>query len=207
MKKIFPLIVCYLLSFGAKAQFLHYGFKIGGGLSTQKIQDPALISTGTLRTFDASIFVQVPVKYDFYVQISAALANKGVVVYEDALTTTNKITYAEIPVLIMRKINIPTLGNLALGIGGYFASGIKGSFDYETPNSTSTDKVSFGDSNDFQKNDAGLSGAANLELNNKLIFGLGYDYGLSNIAAFTAKDTGTSGIYNRQLTVSLGYIF
>jgi len=192
----------------ARAQHkLEYGFNIGGGLGIQHVGNSSIILNNSIRTFNANLVVAVPVYKEYFLRTGISLQNKGTVIAEDALTTTNRITYIELPVMISRKFEIPTLGKLLLGIGGYFAKGVTGTIDYETPNSSTFNKIAFGDAYDFQQYDAGLSALAGLELNNRLTFNLGYDFGLYNIASQSLKDTGTLNVFNREFTVTLGVKF
>jgi hypothetical protein len=210
MKKTTFIIItlCLAGSFAnAQKRKIEYGFRIGGGLAIQSINNSGILSNNSIRTFNANLVVSFPVWQDYYIRTGLGLANKGTVITEDALTTTNKITYYELPVQIMRKYNIPTLGKIIAGAGGYFAMGDRGSLNYETPNSNTSDYISFGNDNDFKKYDGGIALLTGLELNNHLTFNLGYDFSLINIASQTLKDTGTKSVYNREFTVALGLTF
>lgn len=208
MKKLTFLIAILLVCSYARAQRkIEYGFAIGGGLAIQHYDNTNVLSNNSIRTFNANVIVSFPILTDYYLRTSFGIANKGTVITEDALTTTNKITYYELPVHIMRKFNVPTLGKIIGGIGGYYAMGASGSLNYETPNSNTSDHIAFGNSNDFKQADYGLSVITGLQLNNNLTFNLGYDFGLYNIASQTLKDTNTLGVYNREFTVSLGFMF
>jgi hypothetical protein len=209
MKKlIFIAFALCLVSRYAHAQRkIEYGFDIGGGLGIQSINNNDIISNNSIRTFNANAVINFPVFKQYYVRTGISLSNKGTVITEDGLVTTNKITYFELPVTIIRKFNIPTLGKIIAGLGGYVASGFAGTIDYETPSSSNSDKVDFGDANDFQKYDAGLRAVTGIELNNRLTFNLAYDYGLYSIASQTLKDTGYTSVYNREFTITLGFKF
>jgi hypothetical protein len=209
MKKLIGiLLLISLANSDACAQHkLGYGFNIGGGLGIQSINNSAVILNNSIRTLNANLVVAIPVYKEFFLRTGMGLQNKGTVIDEDALATTNRITYIELPVMISRKLEIPTLGKLVFGLGGYVAKGIAGTIDYETPNSNTSNKIAFGDDYDFQQYDAGISALAGLELNNRLTFNLGYDFGLYNIASQTLKDTGTLSIFNREFTITMGVKF
>jgi len=185
---------------------IQYGFELGGGLAIQHISNPDILSINAIRTFHINAIINIPVLKDYYISLKPGLTNKGAVVTEDALVTNNHITYYQLTANLMRKYDIPTLGKIVGGIGGYFSRGDYGSLDYETPNSSNSDYVAFGDNNDFQRYDGGINVFTGLELNNKLIFHLGYDFGLTNIASQALKDTGTSNVFNREFTISLGFM-
>jgi len=212
MKKLAAVIFTLLLTTGlAKAQMakrkIEYGFNIGGGLAIQTINNSSVLDNNAIRTFNANATVKFPVFTDYYLRVALGVANKGSVVTEDAVTTTNKIFYYQISPSLVRKYSIPTLGKIIGGVGLYAAMGDHGTLEYETPNSSTSDKISFGNQNDFKKADAGLSILTGLELNNKLVFTLGYDLGITNIASETLIDSGTKSIYNREFTISLGIVF
>lgn len=209
MKKLVHIIViiCLAQSFAYGQRKIEYGFRIGGGLAIQSIDNSSILSNHSIRTFNANVVVSFPILKDYYLRTSIGVANKGTVITEDALTTTNKITYYELPINIMRKYNVPTLGKIIAGIGGYFAMGDRGTLTYETPNSNTSNYISFGDDNDFLKYDAGISLITGLELNNRLTFNLGYDLGLVNIASQPLKDVGYKSIYNRLFSITLGLSF
>jgi hypothetical protein len=209
MKKIlFLSLVIALLSTYAHAQRkIQYGFNMGGGLGIQDIDNSGVISNSAIRTFNAEAVVYIPVLKKYYVRTGLAYENKGTTIVEDALTTTNKISYIELPFTLTRKYEIPTLGKLIGGVGGYFAMGDNGTITYETPNSINSNYITFGDDQDFLKYDAGIKVIAGLELNNRLTFNLAYDFGLSNIASQSLKDAGYNSIYNRQFLITLGLLF
>jgi len=209
MKKIvFLSVVIVLMSAYAQAQRKwQYGFNIGGGLGIQQIDNSSVIDNSAIRTFNAEALVYIPVLKNYYLRTGLAYVNKGTTIQEDALTTTNKISYIELPVTLVRKYDISTLGKLIAGVGGYFAMGDNGTITYETPNSNSSNYISFGEDQDFLKYDAGIRVVTGLELNNRLTFNLGYDFGLTNIASQSLKDAGYTSVYNRQFIIGLGLLF
>jgi len=209
MKKsaLITIIVC-LIGLCAHAQRkLQYGFSIGGGLGIQSIANSGITLDNSIRTFNMDVSVSIPVLKQYYLRTGIGFENKGTVIAEDALTTTNKITYLELPLTLVRKFEIPTLGKLIAGAGGYFAMGNTGTISYETPSSSNSNYVTFGNDQDFLKYDAGVRVITGLELNNRLTFNLGYDFGLFNIASQSLKDAGYTSVYNREFTVKLGVIF
>ena len=212
MRKLLFIVVVLCFTSGlAHAQMekrkIEYGFGVGGGLAIQTINNSAVLDNNSIRTFNANVNVKFPILQQYYLRVALGVANKGSVVTEDALTTTNKIFYYQLSPTIVRKYSIPTLGKIIGGFGFYVASGDHGTLNYETPNSNTSDKISFGNENDYKRLDAGLSLLTGLELNNHLVFSLGYNFGVTNIASQTLKDTGTKSIYNREFTVGLGFVF
>ena len=212
MNKLTFIVVLLCLASGvADAQTekrkIEYGLNIGGGLAIQTINNNAVLANNSIRTFNANANVKFPILQQYYLRVALGVSNKGSVVTEDALTTTNKIFYYQISPTIVRKYNLPTLGKIIGGVGLYVAMGDHGTLSYETPNSNTSDRIAFGNENDYKRLDSGISLLTGLELNNHLVFGLGYNFGVANIASQTLKDTGTKSIYNREFTVGLGFVF
>lgn len=206
-QSVFITTLLLLLHFCALAQRkTEYGVQFGGGLAIQHINNSEIISNRTIRTFNINAVVNLPVLKNYYLSARPGITNKGTEITEDALTTTNHITYYNLPVFIIRKYELPTFGKIIGGIGGYAAMGFKGNIMFETPGSDNSNPVNFGNNNDFQRYDAGVSALAGLELNNRLTFTAGYDFGLYNIASSTLKDTGDNS-YNRSFSISLGVLF
>lgn len=207
-KAIFIIPLICLVCGAARAQRkIEYGFRLGGGLAIQHIDNSGILSNQSVRTFNANVVVNVPVLQNYYLRTSLGIATKGTEYTEDALTTTNKIRYIEVPVNLMRRYTIPTLGKLIAGVGFYAATTNGGSLTYETPNSTTSNKAEFGNDYDFTRYDAGINLLTGLELDNHLTFNLGYDFGLTNIASQALKDSGYKGVYNREFTITLGLMF
>ncbi|QJD97499.1 PorT family protein [Mucilaginibacter robiniae] len=184
-----------------------FGFQIGGGIGTQHYSAAQQVSTQSVATFNAAVKAILPLNYKYAVYTSCGITNKGGVLFEDALTTTTKITYLDVPVSLVRKFTLPLLGNLYVGAGGYLSRGLRGKTKFETPDSESSDQLVFGKGNDLQRTDAGLNFVGSLQLNNNLTFNASYELGLRNIVSQIQQDTGTSHINNRYLSVTLGYLF
>lgn len=206
-RSIFFTLLLFLLNFCASAQRkTEYGFQLGGGLAKQQINNSEIISNRDIRTFNINALINLPVLRHYYVSIRPGITNKGAEITEDALTTTNHITYYNLPVYLIRKHDLPAFGKIMGGLGGYAAMGCKGNIVFETPGSNNSNTINFGNDNDFQRYDTGISAMAGLELNNRLTLTLIYDMGLYNIASATLKDTGDN-IYNRSFSVNLGILF
>jgi hypothetical protein len=198
--------ILLLLCGYAKAQIV-YGLKLSAGFAYQKIVNSDIISAGSIRTFNIRGIAQLPLKNDYWLEGGLGIAGKGSVVYNDGLTTNTHLTYAELPVNLLRKFRFTDLGVFYLGAGGYIAAGLGGKLDYETPGSSTSDKVRFGNENDARLLDAGLNYIAGFEFRNKLTFNMGYSFGLNNIASNTQRDSGTSLVKNREFSIGLGYLF
>lgn len=206
-KRIVVLICLSLLSvLYAKAQVL-YGLKLSGGLAYQQVLNNAIESTGSVKTYNVTAIAQVPLKYNFWLSAGLGIANKGSVVYENALTTSTHLTYLELPVNVLRKFDFGNTGKFYLGVGGYVAMGLKGNLNYETPGSSTSDIIRYGKDNDVKKADAGINFLTGLELRNNITFNIAYSLGLNNIASLPQQDSGTSVVKNRMFSAGLGYLF
>jgi hypothetical protein len=191
---------------GIKAQ-VRYGVRMAGGFAFQQVKSSTVRTTGgSVKTFNIYGFAQVPLKNDFWLSGALGIANKGSVVYDDALTTTTHLTYFEIPLSVIKKFAFENTGVFFLGAGGYVAMGWKGRLEYETPGSYTSDVIKYGKDNDVKKIDTGLYFSTGFELRNRLVFNVGYSLGLNNIASLSQQDSGTSVVKNRVFSVGLGYL-
>lgn len=206
MKHILFLLLTFL-TVNAYAQKFGYAFKIGGSIASQTTNNKDVINTNSIRTFNIGGIVKYYLPRNWMLQGSINWSNKGGEVVEDAITTTTHISYLDIPVNIAKKFKLTGLGILYAGAGGYYANALKGHYDYQTPNSTSSEKLEFGNHNFLQRTDLGVNFTTGLEIDNGLLFDLRYALGLKNLATQPLKDTGTSTIHNRFFCVSIGYVF
>src|ERR1700761_3795160 len=107
-----PIIITgilLLLCAYTKAQIV-YGFKLSAGFAYQDIVNHDIISAGSIRTFNARAIAQLPLKNDYWLEGGLGIAGKGSVVYNDGLTTTTHLTYAELPLNLLRKFTFTDLG-------------------------------------------------------------------------------------------------
>lgn len=184
-----------------------YGVKISGGIASQSITNPDILSTSSIKTFNIRGLVQKPVKDGFWLEAGLGIAGKGSIIYNDGLTTTTRLTYLTLPVNVVRKFRFTNLGLFYLGAGGYLAMGLGGKLNYETPGSNTTDNVRYGKDNDLRKYDTGLNFSTGFEFRNQLTFNMAFSLGLNNIASETQQDSGTSVVKNREFSIGLGYLF
>ncbi len=207
IKRLFLIVVfSFLCCFALKAQ-IRYGVRVSGGFAYQQVESTTVRATGgSVKTFNIYGFAQTPLTNDFWLSTALGIANKGSIVYDDALTTTTHLTYVEIPVSVLKKFNIPNTGIFFLGAGGYLAMGWRGGLKYETPGSYTSDVLHYGKENDIKRFDTGLYFSTGFELRNNLIFNVGYSLGLNNIASSPQQASGTSVVKNRIFTVGLGYL-
>ncbi|OKS85478.1 porin family protein [Mucilaginibacter polytrichastri] len=207
MKYILILLLTTLTMSAYSQQKWGYGIKFGAGIADQSINDNSIIETNSIKTLSFGGFVNYNLPHQFALQSGIGVSNKGVEIVQDAITTTPHITYLDLPLNIVKKFKFPGLGMYYFGGGGYAAMALSGKYKFETPNSVSSEKLEFGSSKDLQRFDTGLNFTTGLELNNHLLFDIRYAYGFKDISTYPLKDTGTSKIRNKLLTISLGYAF
>lgn len=206
IKRLIIIALLFMPALYANAQ-ISFGAKVSGGLAYQGITGHDIIDKGSVKTFNIKGIAQMSIKNGFWLEAGIGIANKGGVVYNDALTTSTHLTYLELPVNILRKFTFTDLGVFYLGAGGYIAKGIRGHLDYQTPGSSNSDFVRFGKNNDFKMFDTGLNFSTGFEFRNKLTFNIGYSLGLNNIASQPLQDSGTTVVRNREFSMGLGYLF
>lgn len=203
-----PLLLLSFLLAGivqASAQNVRYGLRAGMGFASQSIDNPDIVSTNSVTTYYLSGFVDIPFK-KIYFQPGITVLGKGVKEYQNAQTNTITLTYLEVPLTILYKIDLPTLGKIYLGGGPYVAAGLSGNNQLESVNNTTGSNISFGNTEDFRKIDLGVNFTTGLELNNHLTFNMKYSLGINNIAASeNPVDINTTSVKNRIFTIGLGF--
>lgn len=205
-KRLGLFILLFIGYTSLKAQIL-YGVRMSGGLAYQQVKSSTVRTTGSsVKTFNVYGFMQAPLTDGFWFSAGLGIANKGSIVYDDALTTTTHLTYFEAPLSVVKKFAFENTGVFFMGAGGYVAMGWKGHLNYETPGSYTSDIIKYGKDNDVKKFDTGLYFSTGFELRNRLVFNVGYSLGLNNIASLSQQDSGTSVVKNRVFSVGLGYL-
>lgn len=205
MRKLLFLISFFVLGltkvYGQKVQ---YGLKAGLGFASQEIVNPDIASTNSVTTYYVAGYVDIPFK-SVYFQPGITVLGKGVKEYQNAQTNTITLTYLEVPLTVLYKFNLNTLGKIYLGGGPYVAMGLSGNNQLEGINTVSGSNVSFGNDEDYKKFDLGVNFTTGLELNNHLTFNMKYTLGLSDIASTNPDDVNTTSVKNRVFTIGLGF--
>jgi len=207
MKKLTLLLVFsvfYGFSFGQNIQF---GIRTGLSFASQAIDDPDVISTNSITAYNISVIAEKPLKNSFYLQTAVELTGKGVITYQNAQTSTYKLTYLDIPLNVLYKFSLQGLGKLYAGTGVYVADGISGNVQFENTNNTSGQNIEFGSSQDYKKFDVGANFTAGFELNNHLTFNTNYALGLNNIATDDPANASVLSTKNRVFSIGLGFLF
>jgi hypothetical protein len=189
------------------AQKLQYGIQAGLGFASQSIANPDILSTNSVTTYNLYGVVDIPLKNEFYLQTGLGILGKGVKEYQNAQTNTITLTYLDVPLNVLRKFELPTLGKLYIGAGPYLSVGLSGNNQLENVDATTGTNVRFGNGDDLKKLDFGANLVAGLELNNHLTFNMKYALGLSNIATDAPFDPSTTSVKNRVFMIGLGFWF
>lgn len=205
MKQCFSFIIIILTFAAANAQKLQYGLRGGLGFASQSITNPDILSTNSITTFNLSATVDFPLKNQFFLQSGLGILGKGVKEYQNTQTNTITLTYLDVPLNLLHKFNLPTLGKIYLGAGPYVSVGLSGNNQIEGVNLTTGTPVRFGNSEDIKKLDYGANFTTGLELNNHLTFNMRYSLGLNNIATELPIDPNTTSIKNRIFMIGLGF--
>lgn len=207
MKKLFFIpMLSVLFCAPALAQNLQFGIKTGLSFASQAIDNPDVISTNSITTYNLSLIVEKPFRNSFYLQSGLGIIGKGVITYENAQTATYQLTYIDIPLNLLYKFNLPGLGKLYVGTGPYLSVGLSGNVQFENTNNTSGQNLEFGSTQDYKRLDAGINFTSGFELNNHLTFNTNYALGINNLAPDNATNQ-VSTIKNRVFSIGLGFLF
>ncbi|OCX54494.1 hypothetical protein BEL04_09660 [Mucilaginibacter sp. PPCGB 2223] len=208
MKKLALLMILSVLVCGRSlGQDLQFGIRAGLSFASQSISNPDIISTNSITTYNLSIIAEKPLKNSFYLQTALGLTGKGVITYENAETSTYKLTYVDVPLNVLYKFSLPGMGKLYVGTGPYLSAGLSGNVQFENTNNTSGQQLEFGSSQDYKRFDIGVNLTGGFELNNHLTFNTNYALGLNNIATDDATNTAVMSTKNRVFSIGLGFLF
>ncbi len=207
LKRLFFLPVLLIFAGGmAHGQDLRFGVKTGLSFASQSIDNPDILSTNSIPTYNIYVYAEKPLRNDFYVEGALGLMGKGVTTYQNALTTTIQLTYVDIPVNLLYKFTLPNLGKLYVGGGPYVSVGVSGNIQFQNTNNASGESVEFGNDQDYKRLDLGAELTAGFEFNNRLTFNTSYALELNNIAPDNTTDS-TNSIKNRVFSIGLGFHF
>lgn len=188
------------------AQNLQFGIRTGLSFASQSIDNPDIISTNSITTYNLSLIAEKPFRNSFYLQSGIGIIGKGVITYENAQTATYKLTYIDIPLNLLYKFNLPGLGKLYVGAGPYLSVGLSGNVLFENTNNNSGQNLTFGSDQDYKRLDTGINFTTGFELNNHLTFNTNYALGINNLAPDDTTDP-VSVIKNRVFSIGLGFLF
>ena len=205
-RTLFSLVFICFTVVSAYSQKLQYGLRFGLGFASQLIDNPDILSTNSVTTYNIGAVVDIPVK-NFYIEPGISIVGKGVKEYQNAQTNTITLTYLDVPINAVYKIDLPTVGKVCLGAGPYISVGLSGNNQQEGVNTTSGTSVEFGPSQDYLKTDIGVNFSGALDLNNHLTFHMRYSLGLNNIASDDPSDVNTTNVKNRLFSIGLGFWF
>jgi hypothetical protein len=211
MKKLFVIIVSFVFCAAASAQQkTRWGVVIG-------MNSSELTSSWS---FDSRIGFHLGVKAEIglpqvtqgaYLETAMLLSLKGEKTSTDfdgdEAIKVNPY-YLEIPVHIGYRYALNKNFNLFGSFGPYFAYGLFGKIKADVigpkGNGYEVKTDAFG-SNTMKHFDFGLGGRIGAEFNNKIQLSVGYDYGLTK--PFSSDNASVYGKYNRNLSISVAYMY
>lgn len=171
------------------------GIEIGINYSSLDIDD----ATSSRNGFHGGLFLEYNIIKSFALSSGVSYVVKGF----DGKRGEARMSYIQVPILASWRFETPTKVMFHLNIGPYIAYGIGGNIFF-TPFTLKTsyyfDQDSFGGEGFFKDYDAGVILGGTIQLN-KIRFGLSYEYGLVDIAEVF------DSMHNRNISISLGYIF
>ena len=206
MKKILALVAILAIGLGSvnAQESLRWGITAGMNVSNIKVSG-----------FDSRVGFHAGVKAELglpqvtegaYMDFSALLSLKGAKVDGGALGSIKlNPCYLEIPVHIGYKYAVNDNFTLFANAGPYIGIGFFGKLkttgeitnELESSIGTSSENI-FGDDG-FKRFDLGLGLKAGMEFSKKYQISIGYDFGLT--------ETSDAGTKNRNLMISLGFMF
>lgn len=206
MKKILALVAILAIGLGSvnAQESLRWGITAGMNVSNIKVSG-----------FDSRVGFHAGVKAELglpqvtegaYMDFSALLSLKGAKVDGGALGSIKpNPCYLEIPVHIGYKYAVNDNFTLFANAGPYIGIGLFGKLkttgeiknELESSIGTSSENI-FGDDG-FKRFDLGLGLKAGMEFSKKYQISIGYDFGLT--------ETSDAGTKNRNLMISLGFMF
>lgn len=209
MRKVFlSLAISFVAVVSAFAQ--HASYTGSSFFSTAKAEQPIAlgiraginVASASIEGFDMSnrVGYNFGVSADFAFIESLGLESGIYFTQKGSKYLNNKYNahYLEIPILASYRYNIGSNAQVRLNFGPYIAFGLGGKY-YEGNESY---KLFDEDEADFKRFDAGLQIGTGVTIK-KLYVGLGYNFGLANVAG----DSSTRSIKNKNLFVQLGYNF
>jgi hypothetical protein len=202
----------------ASAQSTAFG--ILGGVNAQNLNgkgfDGSKLSNDMIIGFHAGINAQIPIVPSFYFQPGLLFSTKGAKNTEGVVTTTNKLSYIELPLNLVYK---GALGNgyVMVGFGPYVGYGIMGKSITEGGSAKLESDVVFTnavESDDplgttyYKALDAGGNIFAGYEMASGIFLQLNTQFGMININPEDKRfPTGETAIKNTGFGLSLGYRF
>ena len=223
------LLAAMLFGNKIQAQELSYGIKGGYGKSVVRAPKRSdIYNIGSIYTFNATAYIDIPLSDGFSLQPGVAVNGKGakISVYDQkSATYTNyesNPVYLELPVNAIGKIALGDIFdkcNIIFGGGPFVSYGVSGkqkvdgkflgsSFSSEDNITFSNDDKPVNSRNfygEFKKYDFGLNALAGIEYH-WATFNISYSYGLVNVNP-GANLTATDRLKNRVLSASIGVRF
>jgi len=231
MKKTILTVFAAVCAFTASAQFSEpnkptFGIKAGvnfASVSVTQQGSSANYGSGTLTSFSAGAFADLPIGTNFSIQPGLYYSGKGYNVkanfnlgedFNVSAEETVKLSYIQLPLPLLYNAS-NSAGKFFFGAGPYAAAAIKAKgkasgvidIDLGEEQMSGSDEdeqdLTIGKNGDVKRLDYGVTGLVGFRLNNGLLISANYDLGLANI--YNTDDT--QKMKTRTIGVSLGFSF
>ncbi|MFD0792281.1 porin family protein [Mucilaginibacter litoreus] len=209
MKKILLSICCAFAVSATFAQTPTVGIKGGlnlASLTSSSNTSSSSITTGTLTSFSAGIFVDFKAGSNWSVQPALLYTGKGAKESgefdETNITIKAKINYLQLPLNFVYNVN-SVAGTFYIGAGPYLGYGLSAKLEGNSNGQSESDDIGFGDGEDqYKRIDAGATALIGYKFKQGVLLNLNYDLGLTDISNQSSSSTKT-----RVFGISVGYAF
>lgn len=205
MKKFVALLCALCVAGTLSAQEKHIlGVRAGMNVSNMTFkQDGLSVSPSSRVSFQAGVSYQYNFleSMPFYLETGLYLSLKGAEQKMGQTSTTIRMTYLEVPIMVNYHWNITDNIAIVPAAGFYYSLGLGGTSENKTGN-TSVEADTFGTDSDFKRSEFGMRFGASVEFFENFYAGLGYDVGLNNIS----KDADVKA-RNGSFFILVGYNF
>lgn len=205
MKKFVALLCALCVAGTLSAQEKHIlGVRAGMNVSNMTFkQDGLSVSPSSRVSFQAGVSYQYNFleSMPFYLETGLYLSLKGAEQKMGQTSTTIRMTYLEVPIMVNYHWNITDNIAIVPAAGFYYSLGLGGTSENKTGN-TSVEADTFGTDSDIKRSEFGMRFGASVEFLENFYAGLGYDVGLNNIS----KDADVK-VRNGSFFILVGYNF
>lgn len=205
MKKFVALLCALCVAGTLSAQEKHIlGVRAGMNVSNMTFkQDGLSVSPSSRVSFQAGVSYQYNFleSMPFYLETGLYLSLKGAEQKMGQTSTTIRMTYLEVPIMVNYHWNITDNIAIVPAAGFYYSLGLGGTSENKTGN-TSVEADTFGTDSDIKRSEFGMRFGVSVEFLENFYAGLGYDVGLNNIS----KDADVKA-RNGSFFILVGYNF
>lgn len=205
MKKLVALLCALCVAGTLSAQEKHIvGIRAGMNVSNMTFkQDGMSISPSSRVSFQVGGSYQYNFleSMPFYLETGLYLSLKGAEQKVERTTTTIRMTYLEVPIMVNYHWNISDKISIIPAAGFYYSLGLGGTTEAQSGD-TSVKADTFGTDSYFKRSEFGMRFGASVEFLENFFAGVGYDVGFNNLS----KDADVK-LHNGCFFVLVGYNF